>query len=210
MENLDLILQNYKQLSTEELISIAATPSILEIEIIPYLQSELLSRNRKEEALLLGKYLMPTETIRIYKDYSKTELNESLKERIDSGESLESIKMDLKENGIDIFQMLETEQFNEYKKLELLTSLKNINLEEPEINEKMTASFGISEIEIFELKRKLRRKGKQNIIFGTTLVVVAVVLAFAAVASGGHVGFGLILVILTGIERISNGKKQRK
>jgi hypothetical protein len=211
MKNLDLVVQHYKRISTEELVLIASSPSSLEIEIIPYLQSELLTRGQKEEALLLSQYLIQsTEIKKTYQDYTKEELNKIIADRIDSGEPLESIKIDLKENGIDIFKTLETEQIIENKKMEYLSSLRNENFEEKEIEEKMKSTFGVSETETNQLKIQLRKKGRQNIIFGTSLVVIMSLLTLGAFAAGGSVGIAGILLIGVGVWKISEGKRQKK
>ena len=58
MYDLHLIVDNFKRLPTDELVSIASAPEKLRLEIIPHLQSELFNRERKDEALLLSEFLM--------------------------------------------------------------------------------------------------------------------------------------------------------
>lgn len=211
MESIDSIVENYKRLSTGELIAIAAEPWDLRKEIIPHLQSELLARDRKAEALMLSEYLVQNTTIKKpYQLYSKEELGEHIKERLESGELLESIKIDLKENGVDMFALLESEQVLDNKKLNYLTSLKNDLLEEKEIDEKMKTSFGLTETETDQLKRQLKSKGTQNIVIGSTLVIVMTLLLMAAFENGGRIGLGAVLLIGIGVWRISLGVKQRR
>ena len=211
MESIDSIVENYKRLSTGELIAIAAEPWNLRKEIIPHLQSELLARDRKAEALKLSEYLVQNTTIKKpYQLYSKEELGDHIKERLESGELLESIKIDLKENGVDMFALLESEQVLDNKKLDYLTSLKNDLLEEKEIDEKMKTSFGLTETETDQLKRQLKSKGTQNIVIGSTLVIVMTLLLMAAFENGGRIGLGAVLLIGIGVWRISLGVKQRR
>lgn len=208
MENLDLIVENYKRLSTEDLVAIAKEPSSLDIQIIPHLQSELFSRNKKEEALELSQFLI--QRPKLYTELSKEELREIITSRIESGEPLESIKLDLQDKGIDMLDLLEGETKSKNKVFEYLTSLKEDNLDETEINEKMQSTFGITEDETDVIKRQLRTKGKYNLIIGYTIVIAVTILSIASLTLGGSITIGAILTGGLGIWLISEGHRQRK
>ena len=208
MDNLNSIIDNYKRLRTEELIQIAKSPEQLQVEIIPHLQAELFNRNKKEEAILLSEYLVKRP--KPLSELSKKELTEMIKERVDSGESLESIKLDLKDNGVDMFDLLETHNQVQGKVFDYLTSLKEDGLNETEIDEKLKSRFSLDENEADVLKRQLRAKGKQNLIIGYSLVIIMGILSILTLGSGGYVGIGGILLIGIGIWRIVEGYRQRK
>lgn len=122
MNNLQFVIGHYKQLRTEELIEIAGDPATLDPEIIPHLQAELLNRDKKEEALRPSEFLVRKPQPQ--QELSQKELAESIKERIDSGEPLESIQLDLKDRGIDLFAIMNSEAALKDKTFEYLTSLK--------------------------------------------------------------------------------------
>jgi len=208
MDNIDLIIENYRQLSTNELLSIAKNPAELRIDIIPHLQSELFNRNKKEEALLLSEFLIKRP--KTYAELTKDELSENIKERIDSGESLESIKLDLKENGVNMLDILSNEAQIQNKTFDYLASLKSEGLDDAEIDEKMKSTFSLTENETDVLKRQLKAKGKQNLIIGYSLVIVMSILTIVSLSMGGYVGIGGILAIGIGIWRISEGYRQTK
>jgi hypothetical protein len=208
MNNLNHIIENYKRLPTEELIEIAKSPEQLELEIIPHLQSELFNRNKKEEALLLSEYLIKRP--KSVAELNKEELTEMIKERVDSGELLESIKLDLKDKGVDLFNLLQVQNQLQGKALDYLTSLKEEGMDEAEIDEKLKSRFSLNENEADVLKRQLRAKGKQNLVIGYTLVIIMGILSIAALSLGGFVGIGGLLLTALGVWRIVEGHRQRK
>jgi hypothetical protein len=208
MDKLDYIIENYKRMRTEELVQIARDPSDLELEIIPHLQAELLNRDKREEALRLSEFLIKRPGPQ--KELTKKELAESVKERIDSGEPLESIKLDLKDRGIDFFEVMNQENKLKDKTFEYLTSLKEEGLDETEIDQKLKATFGIDESEADILKRELRNKGKQNLIIGYFLVIVVGSLSLLTLGAGFGITIGGMLLTGIGIWRIVEGHQQRK
>jgi hypothetical protein len=208
MTNLDFIIENYKKLHTEELILIAQKPADLEIEIIPHLQSELLNRNRKEEALLLTEYLVSRP--KWDEKPTKDELVESIKARIDVGESLESISLDLKENGINLFEILGDQNKFQNKAFEYLTSLKEKGLDEIAIGEKMKETFGITEQETDVLKVQLKNKGRKNVIIGYIVLIIVGILGLISVALGGYISIGGMVLIGIAIWQIMEGNRQKR
>ena len=212
MVNLELILEHYKKLSTPELIKLSKKPDTLEPTIIPHLQMELINRGEKEEALLMSEFLInkhkPVEEVR--PKLSQSELLESIKIRVESGENIESIKMDLKHQGLDLFNKLDGEVKLKNMSVEYLESLKNDNLEDDVIDEKMQAAFGISAVENDILKRELRRKGKQNLVIGYSIIFLSILVVGLSFVAGGGVGIGGIVLFASGIWQIVRGHEMRK
>jgi hypothetical protein len=208
MKNLNFIIENYKGLSTPELLQIASDPSSLEVEVIPHLQAELLNRGKQEEALQLSTYLIqkPKE----YKTLSRDELAKIVQDRLDSGEPLESISLDLKDQGINVFDILQNESTLKDKQFDYLVSLKDDGLDESAINEKMKGTFNLTEEEADIINRQLKNKGRYNLIIGYSLVIISVIIILAALGSGGSIGFGAVLLVAIGLWRILEGHRQRK
>lgn len=208
MENLDTVVEKYKSLPSHKLISLAQNPEALRIEVIPHLQAELLNRDLKDEALALSSFLVNKP--KSFKDMTNAELSELVRERVESGESLESIKLDLKENGVDFFKSLAEENQWKNETFDYLMHLKEEGDDETTINQKMNSAYGVNEEETDELRSQLKSKGKQNLIIGYTIVVVMVILAIAAFAVGGGIGIGAVLLIGIGVWRIAEGHRQRR
>ena len=211
MENLDLIIEKYKHLTTEELIDLAKKPGELEREIIPHLQSELLNRDKKEAALSLSNYLINLPVVPVsLKGLTKAELFELIKLRIDSGENIEGIKLDLQDNGYNMLDILNADEELKNQSLNYLTSLKSEGLSEEEIDKKMKATFSVTENESEILKKQLKLKGKQNITIGYSILFVTILVGLLAVGVGGRVSYGLLVGIGSGIWLVALGYNQKK
>lgn len=208
MENLDTIVEKYKSLPSHKLISLAQNPSALRVEVIPHLQAELLNRDLKDEALTLSSFLVNQP--KSFKDMTKAELSALINERIDSGEPIDSIKLDLKENGIDFFEILEEETQWKNKTFDYLMYLKEEGDDETTINQKMESAYGVNEEETDELRSQLKSKGRQNLIIGYTIVAVMVIFAIAAFSVGGGIGIGAVLLTGVGVWRIVEGYRQKR
>jgi hypothetical protein len=208
MDNLDIIIEKYKALRTEELIELARNPHQLELGVIPHLQAELFNRNKKEEAILLSEFLVKRP--RAVAELPREELAQMIKERVDSGELLESIKLDLKDKGVDLFDILHVQNKMQDKAIGYLTSLKDEGMNDEEIDEKMKSNFSLTPDETDILKRELKVKGKQNLIIGYTLVISMSILSVVVLSMGGYIGIGGLLLVAIGVWRIIEGHRQRK
>jgi hypothetical protein len=189
MDNLNLVEENYQRLSTDELIRIAAAPAALAPEAIPLLQKELIARNHPEEALALTRFLLDGPLRLSF--LSVEELQKLVFERLESGESIESIKIDLKENGIDIFNIINAESGEMEKAFDYMLSLKDQGLDDTEVKEKMQETFSIDENATEVLHAQFKKRGWQNLVIGISLV-----------------GIGTVLLAATGMWRIVVGARQ--
>ena len=128
MSNLNDIEAYYQGVSKEKLLQIAQRPQDLRLDAIPLLQKELLGRGMNAEALLITDFLVGVkkdEPERLnYAEMSLYEMQEHVKERIQEGESIESIKLDLRENGVDIFAILNENDNLKESAFEYMTYLK--------------------------------------------------------------------------------------
>jgi hypothetical protein len=173
MENLDFIVKKYKTISTEDLIYLSKKPNELRIEIIPHLQSELLNRGEKEEALLLSEYLINSS--KSNKELTKEDIKKIIQDKINQGENLENIQIDLKEMGISIIDHIDDIEKLRNKALEYLTILKQDGLNENEIDNKLKNTFNLSEQDSEILRSDLRKKGRQNLIIGYLILAIMLI-----------------------------------
>lgn len=176
MKNLDLIITTYKEISTEKLILLSKNPSDLQIEVIPHLQAELISRGKLQEVKELDNYLQNGINERIdYRDFSKEEIHALIQERLALGESFESIKIDLKENGINIFDILKEEAKTEARHFDFIANLQNNGAHDAEIADKLNYAFGTSQEEAEELKAKYENRKRIGIIVGAILIAFEII-----------------------------------
>jgi hypothetical protein len=161
--------------------------------------------------LSLSNFLiaLPTAPVNL-KGLTKAELFELIKLRIDSGENIEGIKLDLLDNGYNMLDIMNDDQELKNQSLDYLTSLKSDGLSEEQIDEKMKNTFSISENETEILKQQLKLKGKQNLIIGYSMLFIIGLLGLSSLAMGGSVGFGFLIIIGTGVWLVALGHKQRK
>jgi hypothetical protein len=205
MENLDLIIENYKRLSDEELIRKANDPGSLRPEIIPHLQSELSRRNRDDAASLLTEYL--TNKPKAYKDYSEDEMLEMIHQRITNGESMEHIKIDLKDSGINILDYFGASRSYEQRTMGYIAGLKEEGYDEAEIDERIKTEFELSPEETDLLKNDVRKKGRNNITIGLIMVIVFGVLSIILYSVRNQFSKLFIILIIAGIALIIKGNK---
>lgn len=218
MVNDEHIKEKYRSLTTGELLEIAKDPGELRVEVIPLLQAELFSRDKKEEALLLSEFLVTRsgsghyvpEEDRSGIPLSNAELAAIIRARLDSGEPAESIKIDLKDKGIEMFDLLDKEAAFERDTSEYLASLKEEGMDESEVKERMNTVFDLTNAETDILNRKLKTRGNQNLIIGYAIVIIIGVLSLYSLVLTGSVTIGAVLLIAIGIWRIAEGYRLKK
>ena len=208
MNNLSLVEETYQKLSTEELIRIAADPASLEPDVIPVLQKELIARSHPEEALALTEYLL-NGTGRL-SFLSLEELQNLVYERIESGEPIESIKLDLKDNGINILDIITAESRHKERAFDYMLSLKEQGLHEIEVKERIQDTLSLDENESEVLHAQFRKRGWENMIIGLALVGLVALVFILSLAGQMVIRFGAALVFAAGVSRIVIGSRQLK
>ena len=99
----------YKNLSTEKLLSLAKELNSLKPEVIPFLKKELLARGKEYEVKAIEISMQNRVD---FDNLTLNEIQELVAERLSKGESIENIKHELKDNGIDTLKLFEL--FNIY------------------------------------------------------------------------------------------------
>lgn len=206
MENIDVIAGHYKNMSDAKLAALANEPRELRMEVLPVLQLELINRGLTDQAMAISHYLIQTKVVPDFGSYSMDELKKLVSERIDSGESVESIKIDLKDHGINLFDILSQDENLREQSLNYLTELKSQGLSEEEIDEKMEETLSIEKNEIEMLKSNLRLRGKRNLAIGFTCLAF-VLLIFV---SGLSLTIGGVLLAGIAVWQIYKGFEQTR
>ncbi|MDX9855083.1 MAG: hypothetical protein RBS81_14970 [Tenuifilaceae bacterium] len=214
MSNLNDIEAYYQGVSNEKLLQIAQRPQDLRLDAIPLLQKELLGRGMNAEALLITDFLVGVkkdEPARPnYAEMSLYEMQEHVKERLQDGESIESIKLDLRENGVDIFAILNENDNLKESAFEYMTYLKKEGFEEEEIAEKLEENLAIDKSDSEMLKVQIKNSGKQNLTIGYTLAILGSVFILLTLSSTGGFPISAVILIVLGVWRIYVGYERLK
>jgi hypothetical protein len=206
MNDLNEIADNYKGFQTHKLVRLARNPEGLPLELIPVLQKELLSRGEQDEALKLSEYLI--EAQRRPEVMSEEEIKVEIEKRLDVGESMESIVLKFRENGVDVFNQLDQESRMQENTFDYILSLKDKGMEEKEIQEKLQQNFSLSEEEVVIVNEKLRTKGRMNLVLGYALTGVIFIFACISISAGGRLpGIGAVIFFGLGVWRIYEGHR---
>lgn len=209
MNDLRSIEENYRRMTIEKLIDLAMKPQELRIEVIPILQQELLNRGLNKEAISLTDFLVRSKEKPRYSESSVVELKKQIEDRLESGESIESIKANLKDDGINIFDIINDENEVNEKAFDYISYLKQKGVGEKEIDEKLKKTFSMEKEDSEMLKIQLKKKGNQNLIIGYSISIIALLLIITSFV-GNRVTIGVIFVLAIGIWRIVKGYEQLK
>ncbi len=210
MNNLERFNEIYNKMTPEELTGLTLRPQDLRLEVIPILQQELINRRLNKEAMSLTNFLVSTKEKSRFNDLSVDELKQLVKERLESGESIESIKIDLNDDGINVYNLITDEVKLKEKALDYIMHLKEEGLDENEIDTKLQDTLSIGKEDSEMLKVQLRKNGKYNLIFGYSITAILLLVMMVSLSVGGSISIGTIIVLALGVWRIYRGYEQLK
>jgi len=202
--------EKYHEMSDEDIILIAYQPEGTKLEMIPIIQKELLRRGKQEEAIMLSDYLIAANQKVNLARLSDEELRQHINERLEQGESLDVIRLDMKESGINIFDIIASENKDCDKAFDYISELKQQGLEEDEVDDKIKERFDLDQDEIEDLKMQRMRSGRQSLILGYSIVGIMGLLVLILLSMGGSISIGAILIIAIGVWRIYAGYEKMK
>ncbi len=206
--DLELIKKNYAESATFKLLKLVDTVKELNEEAVPLLIAEL--KKRKEVAALqkIQDILNPPERQEV--DY--TELKAEVLERIKEGESIESIKHDLKERlGDDDYYHFLANEVNQAKTIndelflkaaatiidnqiqnnknedELKTELLNQGLNSVDAEKIINSSNHNKELFENTIKEKLKKRTKNDLIFGPIILVIGLIITIGSLAGSNYI-----------------------
>lgn len=217
MLDIQTIKNYYSTASTIELIELAKKPTELREEIIPFLKAELEKRNEVEEVRKINKLLDNIDAEKSVVDltfWNKEDILLEIKQRLDAGEMVETIRIDLLDRGIDITRLYTShKQLNE-SITEFITKLRMKDVDYLEIKDILVTEKGLTEsdagISIIETQEQGKRNHQKGIIFMT--IGIALLVASALILLNGY-GERVIIpygAILGGGSLIALGAKQKQ
>ena len=202
--------EKYRNMGDEELILLAYQPEGTPTEHFPIIQKELIRRGKQDEALALSEYLITINQKQNLALLSREELRLYIDRRIAEGESPEAIQLDLKEYGINIFDIAIEESEEREKAYDYITELKQKDYEEYEIDQKVKEKYAIEQDEVENLRTGRAHSGKFNLILGVVMVIAAVALIPGALEYSGRRYIGTICLLILGVWQVYSGYQKMK
>ncbi|MES2763889.1 MAG: hypothetical protein V4677_16860 [Bacteroidota bacterium] len=210
MLDLQLIKEKYQAMLTDDLIRLSKKPKDLREEVIPVLKAELIRRGKRDDAAVVDQILEETQKLK-YQGLSLVELREIVRERLDAGEEMESIKIDFRLNGIDVFELLKEEVKFEEEVFGSITQMKQEGASVTDIDDHLEKTYQIDKADTSKLRSELIVKGKRNQTWGFVLIMISCVFLLIMClndSTHGLKAYGLMLI--SGISMYALGVKQAK
>lgn len=200
----------YREMSDEDIILIAYQPEGIKLEEIPIIQKELLHRKKEEEAIMLSEYLIAANQKKNLARLSNEELRVYINQKVEQGESIDAVSLDLKENGINIFDIIEAENNQRDEAFDFITDLKQKGYEEYEVDSKIKEKYSLQQDEVEDLHVQRNKSGRMNMVFGVVIVVVALILLPGAIEYSNRRFAGAICLVAFGAWQIYYGYQKTR
>lgn len=210
MLNLEVIKEKYQKLDTKELIKLSKKPNDLREDVIPILKAELIKRGKRDDAEALTNFKDNGSGLK-YQGWSLSELRDMVQERVNAGEAMDSIKIDLRLNGIDVFEVLKEEIQLQEEVYNSITQLKENGVSQDVIDKHLEESYNIEKSDASKIKTDLKLKGKRNQTWGFIFIVISCLLIAIIIASDNYKNIKLpVIMLISGVSWYSIGVKQAK
>lgn len=212
MLNLEIIKEKYQEMLTDDLVRLSKKPKDLRDDVIPILKAELIRRGKRDAADALTNFNEDNSELK-YQNMSLSELRQIVQERVNVGEAMDSIKIDLRLNGIDVFEVLKEEiQFQE-EVYDSITKLKETGASSDDIDKHLEESYNIEKTDASKIKTDLKIKGERNQTWGFVLIIIGCLfLLLSMIVSRNYFRTikTAILLLISGISMYAIGVKQAK
>ena len=169
------IKKYYEGLEDFQFKNILTNAKGLKSEMFPILKAELEKRNLKEELIMFDAFLTQLEVKEEYSKLSLEEVRKLVDERLDRGESIESVKTDLSNNDVDIDELLENDREKKRIVHNTILTMKEYEFSDKRFKEVLNDKFDLKEEDLSEVNRDLKRKGWMNLMFGILLILVSII-----------------------------------
>src|SRR3989344_4715653 len=162
--------------------------------------------NYYKEALTLELLVQQNEA----KPETPEQIDVYIQKRLDSGDPIENIRIDLKEKGVTSFGILEQNEVKQEAIIDYVSTLKEQGATNTEIKEKLATNLDIKPEELEVLQAKMYKKGTVNLVIGYSIVILLGGLGLVSLMVGRGMSISSILLIGVGLWRIIEGYKLRK
>ena len=141
---------------------------------------------------------------------SADEIRAIINRRLDSGEKLESIKVDLQSRGVDLLKVIAEEGEKTEAIDERLVELQSQGKTEEEIAQQLKKEFGISKEEAAQLPEQVKSRGAGLIAAGVLMLVIAVPYAAVMLQNAEHMNPYFLALIPAGLGLVIAGWRRKR
>lgn len=141
---------------------------------------------------------------------SADEIRAIINRRLDSGEKLESIKVDLQSRGVDLLKVIAEEGEKTEAIDERLIELQSQGKTEEEIAQQLKKEFGISKEEAAQMPEQVKSRGAGLIAAGVLMLVIAVPYAAVMLQNPEHMNAYFLALIPAGLGLVMAGWRRKK
>ena len=141
---------------------------------------------------------------------SADEIRAIVNRRLDSGEKLESIKVDLQSRGVDLLKVIAEEGEKTEAIDERLVELQSQGKTEEEIAQQLKKEFGISKEEAAQLPEQVKSRGAGLIAAGVLMLVIAVPYAAVMLQNAEHMNPYFLASIPAGLGLVIAGWRRKR
>lgn len=140
---------------------------------------------------------------------SADEIRAIINRRLDSGEKLESIKVDLQSRGVDLLKVIAEEGEKTEAIDERLVELQSQGKTEEEIAQQLKKEFGISKEEAAQLPEQVKSRGAGFIAAGVLMLVIAVPYAAVMLQNPEHMNPYFLALLPAGLGLVIAGWRRK-
>jgi hypothetical protein len=138
------------------------------------------------------------------------EIRAIINRRLDSGEKLESIKVDLQSRGVDLLKVIAEEGEKTEAIDERLIELQSQGKTEEEIAQQLKKEFGISKEDAAQLPEQVKSRGAGLIAAGVLILIIAIPYAAVMLQNAEHMNRYFLALIPAGIVLVIAGWRRKK
>jgi hypothetical protein len=138
------------------------------------------------------------------------EIRAIINRRLDSGEKLESIKVDLQSRGVDLLTVIAEEGEKTEAIDERLIELQSQGKTEEEIAQQLKKEFGISKEDAAQLPEQVKSRGAGLIAAGVLILIIAIPYAAVMLQNAEHMNRYFLALIPAGIVLVIAGWRRKK
>lgn len=144
----------------------------LRLDAVTALRDEFVKRDEMESAEQVNIFLKASTEAEVSIDERHSQARQFIKDELEKGQSIQVIKLELMDQGINIFDIINREGDLELEIIEEVTKAKFENKSNKEISEQLDANYQITPETHIEIQKKIRRKGSFNMIFGILAILI--------------------------------------
>jgi hypothetical protein len=138
------------------------------------------------------------------------EIRAIINRRLDSGEKLESIKVDLQSRGVDLLKIIAQEGEKTEAIDERVIELQSQGKTEEEIAGQLKKEFGISKEEAAKLPEQVKSRGAGLIAAGVLILIIAIPYAAVMLQNAEHMNGYFLALIPAGIGLLIAGWRRKR